>query len=118
LGVGSGGIWTSGEDYDLPLRVIASGDRLYYQSSLIVNHPCPFIVDSATLIARARHQAPGFGHLLVQHRFPLWFVSYKLFRPLGGVILSMVLGKVNKAKYHFAVLTGRIRGVMTSMKMI
>jgi GT2 family glycosyltransferase len=110
LGLGSGTPWGSAEDVEFPLRLLAAGYSVYYDAALHVYHEGSPPTYQAQNIKRAESYAGGMGRVMRQHRFPWWFVTYQLMRPTGGVILSLVTGRVNKAAHHYAILRGRFHG--------
>jgi GT2 family glycosyltransferase len=115
LGVGSGTPWGAAEDIDYPLRVLAAGLELYYDSRLLVHHPQSRPTFDAASIARAESYGGGMGRVLRKHGYPWWFVLYCAARPLGGVLISAVSGRLAKARYHGAILRGRRRGWATQV---
>jgi GT2 family glycosyltransferase len=110
LGVGSGTPWGSAEDIDYPLRVLAANFALYYDPTLTVFHPRTTPTFDAAAAARAESYGRGMGRVLRKHGYPWWFVTYQGVRPLGGAVLSIATGRLEKARYHCAVLRGRRRG--------
>lgn len=109
LGVGSGTSWGAAEDIDYPLRVLAAGFRVYYDPSIQVYHPrvSPHYQADST---RAESYAGGMGRVLRKAHYPWWFVGYQLFRPAGGVALSLASARWQKARYHYGILSGRFKG--------
>ena len=118
LGVGAKTPWGSGEETDYLLRALSTD--LYYDPTFTVIHPVkvtPDIVAPEPAMAkpRANHQktyayAMGRGRVLRKHQAPLWFVFYHLARPLLGMILSVLLGRVERIKSYWATLRGRMQG--------
>lgn len=110
LGVGAGTKWGSGEETDFMLRVMKRC-RMYYDPGAIVFHPewakHPF---TDTKIAKARSYGMGMGHVLRVHSYPLHFFAYHAVRPVAGTLLSLVRGKPDKARFHWAFAEGRMRG--------
>lgn len=118
LGVGANTPWGSGEETDYLLRAIDDG--LYYNSNIMVIHP---IKAEPSEIARPietakpqqRHvktysYAMGRGRVLRKHNAPLWFVIYNWTRPLAGVTLSLLRGRSQEARSHWATFQGRVQG--------
>jgi GT2 family glycosyltransferase len=110
LGVGSGTPWGSAEEVDYPLRALAHGFTLYYDPMLLVHHPASLPTFNDEGIARAESYGGGMGRVLRKHGYPWWFVLYQWTRPMGGALLSAATGRLDKARYHCAVLRGRRRG--------
>ncbi|BBL81899.1 glycosyltransferase family 2 protein [Thermus thermophilus] len=105
LGVGAGTPWGSGEETDYLIRALEAGFRIFYDPSGMVVHP-----NKHPDPLRAYVYGVGMGRVLRKHRYPLWFVFYQWLRPFGGALLSLSMGKVDKARYHWAVLRGRLLG--------
>lgn len=115
MGLGSGTRWAGGEDYDLPIRMVDRGYTVVYDPDLVVFHPL-VNADARTLIARGRSQAPSFGHLLVHHRFPASYVTWRLLRPLGGAVVALIQGRPMQSRFHLAVAHGRLRGALHTVR--
>lgn len=105
LGVGAGTPWGSAEEIDYLLRALKAGFRIFYDPNLWVIHP-----NKEPTPTTAYRYALGLGRVLRKHGYPFWFVAYYWLRPLGGVLLSLLMGKVDKARYYWAVLGGRLLG--------
>jgi glycosyltransferase involved in cell wall biosynthesis len=110
LGLGSGTLWGASEDVDYPLRVLTLGYRLYYDPDIVVYHPYARQAGYETLAKRAFQYGAGIGRVWKKHDFPLWFVSYHLARPVGGALLSLIIGNRSKAGYHWQSFLGRWTG--------
>lgn len=115
LGLGAGTQWCSAEDIDYPLRAIELGFRIYYDPTLNVGHPEPVVIFNEKAQKRAFSYGAGMGRVLRKHRYPFWFVVYNWLRPLGGSLVSLVTGRKQKAKYHWAVMKGRLYGWWTGL---
>jgi glycosyltransferase involved in cell wall biosynthesis len=110
LGVGAGTRWGSGEESDYLLRAMQRAP-IYYDPDLAVFHPewaAPPFTDQK--IAKAHSYGLGMGHVLRIHSYPLWFICYQSIRPLIGFVLSVLRGKLSKARFHWAFFSGRTRG--------
>src|SRR5262245_40819007 len=112
LGLGSGTRWGAAEDFDLPIRLLHQGYRLFYSTRPRVFHPHSLAGGYAPAIPRAKAYAPAVGRVWRKHRYPLWFVAYGLLRPLGGVLLGIATLDRHRALYHLAVFRGRLSGWM------
>ncbi len=110
LGLGSGTRWTGGEDYDLPIRMLAAGASLRYLPSLVVHHPRPDSEYGESLVRRATTQSPSFGRLLKVHGYPRWFAAYRIARPLGGAVVALCGRNRWGVRYHLEVVRGRVKG--------
>lgn len=112
LGLGSKTRWKGCEDYEFPINAIKHGVNVYYDHNLSVRHPLVDIGYSRDSILRAKDQSPSYGCLLRMHKYPLNYILYRLVRPFGGVLISLLTLNLKKAYYHFAVFAGRIKGLI------
>ncbi len=84
MGVGSG-IWESGEETDLLIRLASDDYRIAYDPTLYVHHPDPERDLQTTYpLGRWRSYAVGMGHVMRKHRYPLHIVAYHCARPVVG----------------------------------
>lgn len=110
LGPNSGTIWGGAEDIDYPVRAIKAGFKIYYDPGLIVFHPNPLRNGYGKMVRRAYTYGAGIGRVWRKHDYPARIVAYYLLRPLAGALLSLVTGRLDKARYHWSSLRGRLRG--------
>jgi glycosyltransferase involved in cell wall biosynthesis len=110
LGLGSGTRWGAAEDFDLPIRLLRRGYRLFYSTGPRVLHPHSLAGGYGAAIPRAKAYAPAVGRVWRKHRYPLWFVAYGLLRPFGGILLGIAKLDPQRARYHLAVFRGRLSG--------
>lgn len=115
LGLGSGTRWTGCEDYELPIRLILAGHRLDYHPDVVTFHPCPSDEYNSKTIERAREQSPSFGMLLTFYPFGWFAAVYRVSRPLGGAVLSLLNGDLNRARYHLTASKGRFLGAFAGI---
>jgi len=114
LGVGAGTPWGAGEETDYLLRALEKGFRIYYDTRLVVYHPHPVTQYDTSAQQKALMYGRGMGYVLRKHRYPVWYIFYFLLRPFGGVLLALVLGRLGRARYHWATFIGRVRGWLLS----
>jgi glycosyltransferase involved in cell wall biosynthesis len=115
LGAGSGTPWGSGEETDYLLSAISSGFKICYDPAISVYHLNPkdrFNIDGRK---KAFRYAMGMGRVLRKHRYGMGSLAYYLARPLGGVILGGLSGKLHKCLYYWAVLRGRLYGYSSNL---
>jgi GT2 family glycosyltransferase len=105
LGLGSGEPWSSGEEIDYLIRAVRGGTRIEYDPSLVVVHDVR--ADDAEVGAR---DGASVGYLLRKHGYGPRVVTRMLVRPVGGILASLVGRDRERARYHLAALSGRIRG--------
>lgn len=115
LGLGAGTPWGGGEDIDYPLRAIEAGFSIRYEPTIRVLHPNPLGEGYRVAADRARRYGAGVGRVWRKHGLPLWFVAYNLARPLAGAGLSVVSGRIEKARYHWSAFRGRLAGWLAPM---
>ena len=115
LGVGAKTPWGSAEDIDYLLRSLISG--LYYDPTVTVTHPIrvtSVVVETNEIkppsFSKTYSYAMGRGRVLRKHNAPLWFVIYNWTRPLAGVTLSLLRGRSQEARSHWATFQGRVQG--------
>lgn len=115
LGLGAGTPWGGGEDIDYPLRAIEAGFSIRYEPTIRVIHPNPLGAGYHLAAERARRYGAGMGRVWRKHGLPLGFVAYNLARPLAGAGLSLVSGRIEKARYHWSAFRGRLAGWLAPM---
>jgi glycosyltransferase involved in cell wall biosynthesis len=101
----------STEGNDLVLRAIAAGHAARYDPAQRIVHPdkrlTPVAVERAALYAR------GMGFVLRRHAVPAGVWLPFMVRPLGGVLVSALRGRLLAARYYAATLRGRLGGFLT-----
>ncbi len=110
LGLGPDVRWEGGEDIDYTVRAIKAGFKIFYSPAIRVLHQSAAIGNWSKMKERAYGYGMGIGHVWRKHRFPLWIVVYHILRPVGGTLLSVMVGRFAKAQYHWAAFLGRLRG--------
>jgi glycosyltransferase involved in cell wall biosynthesis len=110
LGVGSGTAWGSGEEIDYIVRAIKLGFHIWYEYNLEIGHPDPIAIHDQQSIRRGYNYAMGFGRVQRKHGFPLSQVIYFWLRSFAGLLISSLSGNINKSKFYWAVLLGRVKG--------
>jgi glycosyltransferase involved in cell wall biosynthesis len=110
LGQGSGTRRGSGEESDYLLRVIESGLRVHYEPSLHVCHESPS--PTLTRIDRRKAFRYGFGqgYVLRVHRYPPWFVIFRVVQLLAVSALFLLKARPGSAQFYLAMALGRATG--------
>jgi len=110
LGCGSSSGFGGGEETDYLLRAIEKNCRIWYEPSLLIDHPqnVPPYDDQA--IRKAYSYARGVGYTIRKHHYPLWHLSYFLLRHVFGATISLVKGDFPRARFYWALLRGRLSG--------
>jgi glycosyltransferase involved in cell wall biosynthesis len=110
LGVGAGTPWGSAEEIDFLIRALNHRFYLYYNSDITVHHPNPVREYNTKSKERAYSYGRGMGKVLKIFGYPFWFLGYVFIRPLFGTVISILIINFPKAKHHWAILSGRVRG--------
>jgi glycosyltransferase involved in cell wall biosynthesis len=110
LGQGSGTRWGSGEESDFLLRVLDRGYQIRYEPSLYVHHESPEPSSSPQDRRKAYEYGLGQGRVLRLHRYPVWFVVFRVLQLLGASALLALRTRLGLAQYYFAMAKGRARG--------
>lgn len=111
LGLGSGSLWSSGEEVEYVLRAIHAGARIEYDPSLVVTHAVKRY-SPTELRAVGLRDGASVGWILRRHRCDLRTTVRMLARPLGGIATSLAHGDVTRASFHAATFAGRVRGYL------
>jgi glycosyltransferase involved in cell wall biosynthesis len=109
LGLGSGSLWSSGEEIDYLVRALVEGVSIEYDPDLVVLHELRR-PDARSLAAVGRRDGASVGYILRKHRLPPRTVARMLVRPLGGIAVSLARGDAARARFHAETLLGRIQG--------
>lgn len=108
--MGPGARFGSAEGNDLVCRALAAGMAARYHPALRVIHPDKRLTPEA--VARAQRYGLGLGFALRRHPAPLPVRAAFLYRPLGGALVSLARGRGLHARYYWASLLGRARGML------
>lgn len=114
LGLGSGTPWSSGEDYELPIRAIEQGYKVYYNSDVYAHHEVQEIISSAAVARRGISYSPAIGRIWKMYSYPLSYVLYMLIRPIGGALINFFRLDFTKSIFYICVLLGRLKGYLFS----
>jgi hypothetical protein len=111
-GMGPGSRFGSAEGNDLVCRAMAAGLHARYDADLRIIHPDKRLSDVA--VARAESYGRGLGFALRRHGAPASAWLAFLVRPLGGVAVSLLRGRMHDAAYYFMTWRGRLAGAWAS----
>jgi glycosyltransferase involved in cell wall biosynthesis len=92
---------SSGEEIDYLIRALATGARIEYDPSLVVEHPYKHV----DLRAAGARDGASVGYLLRKHHYPARTVARMLARPLAGAVVHP-----RRAGFHLATFRGRLSG--------
>ena len=112
LGLGSGTPFSAGECPDYMLRCLTSGFSLWYDPSLVIDHPGPFenhqYIEAE--IKKALGYSTGVGYVIQRHGYPAWYKGYVAARPMVGAAISLLRLRPKRAKLYWNVARGLARG--------
>ncbi len=111
-GMGPGTRFGSAEGNDLVCRAMAAGLHARYDADLRIIHPDKRLSDVA--VARAGAYGRGLGFALRRHGAPASAWMAFLVRPLGGVAVSLLRGRLHDAAYYFTTWRGRVTGALAA----
>jgi len=110
LGVGAQTPWGSGEETDFLIRTLNKGLCISYKKELFVFHPSPVSAYNQKSNIRAKNYGMGFGKVLRKHQYSKLFVLRTLLRPILGILLSLCVINIPRAKFYYNVFIGRLIG--------
>ncbi len=109
LGLGSGALWSSGEEIDYLVRALDSGARIEYDPTIVVRHENKSCSLTALRAVGARDGA-SVGYILRKHRYSRQLLARMLVRPAGGAVLALARRDLAQAQFHLSTLRGRLLG--------
>jgi glycosyltransferase involved in cell wall biosynthesis len=112
LGVGAPTRFGSGEESDYLIRTANLGFNIQYLPDLVVFHPNLVLYDSSHC-QKAFRYGMGMGRVLAKHRYKFSYNLWKILRPIGGALLSLLTLRARKAAYHLAIAKGRLCGLLS-----
>jgi glycosyltransferase involved in cell wall biosynthesis len=110
LGAGAHTRFGSGEESDYLIRTVKLGFNIQYLPDLVVYHANSILYNRNDCQKAFRYGA-GMGRVLSKHRYKLSYNLYKILRPIGGALLSLLTLRARKAAYHLAIARGRLCGL-------
>lgn len=110
IGAGSTQGYGSGEASDLILRLLAAGQRLKYEPTLVVHHHEPRDALPIDYDRKMAAYGAGFGRLFADHHLPLWLFGWLLVRKAAGAGVHRVQGREPLAASDWAFLRGSVAG--------
>lgn len=110
LGPGADTPWGAHEGDDFVLRALQAGFRFYYNPKFLIYHPHPVQQYDNSVFQRAYRYGLGAGRVLRKHGYPYWFIGYGWARSLIGIFYSLIIGRINEARFRWESLRGRIVG--------
>lgn len=106
LGAGAKTYWPAGEDNDLAIRALINEHSFLLFPHLTVLHPNKKNIND---LIRTKNFARSFGMIHRKNKLYMSFLYY-IARSLAGATIYLLIGKLNKSKYHFITLIWRIKG--------
>jgi len=110
--MGPGARFGSAEGNDLVCRALAAGHVARYDTTLRIIHPDKRLTPEA--VARAECYGLGLGFALRRHAVPSATWLPLLYRPIGGVSVSLLRGRWLHARYYWATFRGRLAGFLAA----
>jgi len=108
--LGPGTVFGSAEGNDLALRAIAAGHAARYEPAQQIVHPDKRLTPVA--VARAATYGKGLGYVMRRHAVPAGVWVPFFYRPLGGVVVNALRGRMLAARYYWASFRGRLAGFL------
>ena len=108
--MGPGARFGSAEGNDMVCRALAAGHVARYETSLRIIHPDKRLTPEA--VARAERYGLGLGFALRRHAVPPGTWLPLLYRPMGGIGVSLLRGRWLHARYYWATFRGRLAGFL------
>ncbi|MBS7788373.1 glycosyltransferase [Roseococcus sp. SDR] len=108
--MGPGARFGSAEGNDLVCRAMARGHVARYDVNLRIIHPDKRLTPEA--VARAGRYGLGLGFALRRHHAPIGTWAPLLYRPLAGIGVSLLRGRMLHARYYAATFQGRLAGFL------
>lgn len=110
LGLGAATIFQSGEETDLLLRIIGSGEKIYFDPGVTVFHPLSSEPLGEAAMLRAWQYGLGMGRVLRKHEYSASSVGYHFLYPFLGSVVAFLCGRFALSRLRFARTLGRIKG--------
>lgn len=110
IGTGSPGPFQSGEESDLVLRMLAQGDRVYYDPAIAVFKQEPRDLPDRTWVHKMLVYGRGQGYLWRVHRLSVLQMGYRILLKLGAAALHAVTGRIVLARADLAFAVGWLDG--------
>ncbi|MEI6158523.1 MAG: glycosyltransferase family A protein, partial [Roseococcus sp.] len=109
--MGPGARFGSAEGNDLVCRAMAKGLIARYEPGLRIIHPDKRLTPEA--VARAARYGLGLGFALRRHGVAPGTWAPLMYRPLGGIGVSLLRGRLLHARYYWATFQGRMEGFLS-----
>ena len=111
IGVGAATPWGACEGQDIVLRALQIGLAAYFDPTLYgYHHELDVITPDATMRAKGRAYARGFGYVLSKHNFGPQHAAYWVGRAAFNLGRALLKGDLRQAPYYANVALGRIEG--------
>lgn len=111
LGPGAGTPWGAYEAQDLALKLLTAGYGGYYDPGLAGHHPDERGGHiSAAGIAKIRSYNLGMGYVMRKHGYGFLVYLPRLLRPLAGVAVYVLTGRLTMARRSWGIFSGRWSG--------
>lgn len=112
LGVGAGTPFGAAEEVDFVLKLIERGLDVEFEPELIVWHPDSFPDPGDEAIRKTHSYAGGDGYVIREYQYSIGFILVFLFKPFANTIRNLLTGNLFRARFMWAMFTGRIKGLI------
>jgi glycosyltransferase involved in cell wall biosynthesis len=110
IGIGASTPWQSCEGQDIMLRALAKHQKGYYNPTLYGHHATFDIEAEAGIQGKGRKYGRGAGYVLRLHQYGLLSALIWIGRPMIGLVLFLLRGKLKHVQYYRNVALGRFEG--------
>lgn len=111
ISLGGNTPWQGGEGFDLLLRAIDGGFTCYYDPTIVAHHDeLSTHRPDVAMAQKGRKYGRGHGRVLAKHGYGFHIAGYWVARSLFNLALSLLSGRMARARYFLQQATGRFEG--------
>lgn len=112
IGVGSPYKLSSGEetDYLLSYMELNKNFNIVYKPNIIIHHPIGKMGNFNSTLQKDYEYARGWGYVLRKHKLPLPVLVKSFVRPMMGIVMFGLCGKIKRCTKSYSLLKGRLEG--------
>lgn len=118
IGVGSPYRLSSGEetDYLLSYMELHPNFKIIYKPDIIIHHPTGKKGNFPDILHKDYEYARGWGYVLRKHKLPLNIFARSFLRPMLGIVVFGLSGKLKRCQKSYLLLKGRLEGYKFQVK--
>ncbi len=118
IGVGSPYRLSSGEetDYLLSYMELHPNFKIIYKPDIIIHHPTGKKGNFPDILHKDYEYARGWGYVLRKHKLPLNIFVRSFLRPMLGIVVFGLSGKLKRCQKSYLLLKGRLEGYKFQVK--